>query len=106
MTWNARFGIALVAAAGIALPAVSHADLLLKNHDRRAYDIAVRYNVATSIQNVPSGTYIVITEGANSVQLRDKDGNPLGDPVEVGDGDRLYVKGGKLRVKKEVAAEQ
>lgn len=88
--------IRFVAAAGLALPAVASADIILKNKDGKKYQIAVRHSVAVSSTEVPARSYLIVTDGAETVQLRDLEGNPKGDPIVVADGDRLEVKGGKL----------
>ena len=89
--------LAIVAAVtGLLLPAVASADIILKNKDAKKYQIAVRHSVAVSATEVPAKSYLIVTDGAETVQLRDAEGNPKGEPITVADGDRLEVKGGKL----------
>lgn len=88
----------LLAAAGLAvLPATASADIILKNKDGRSYEIAVRHSVSTTRTTVPARSYLIVTEGALSVQLRDSDGNPKGELIELADGDRLELSRGKLK---------
>lgn len=87
---------ALVAASLFLMPALAGADIILKNKDGRSYQIAVRHSVATTRTAVPARSYLIVTEGAETVQLRDKDGNPTGEVIAVADGDRLEVEDGRL----------
>ena len=87
----------LVAAGLAALPAAASADIILKNKDGRSYEIAVRHSVSTTRTTVPARSYLIVTEGAQTVQLRDGEGNPVGEPLEVADGDRLELSRGKLK---------
>lgn len=84
-------------ALGLALPSLAHADILLKNKDRRSYQLAIRHEVTTTIVDVPANTYMVVTEGARSVQVRDAQGNPKGEPIMVSEGDRLMLQNGQLK---------
>lgn len=86
----------LAAAAGVLLPAIASADIILKNKDAKAYQIAVRHSVAVTRTDVPARSYLIVTEGAETVQLRDAEGTPKGEVIIVADGDRLEVRGGKL----------
>ena len=83
-------------AAGIFLPGIAGADIILKNKDGKAYQIAVRHSVATTRTDVPAKSYLIVTEGAETVQLRGSDGEPKGDIITVADGDRLEVRAGRL----------
>jgi hypothetical protein len=87
---------AAIAASLFLLPALAHADIILKNKDGKSYQIAVRHSVAVTRTDLPARSYLIVTEGAETVQLRDGDGNPKGDIITVVDGDRLEVRGGKL----------
>ena len=94
---NTPIRAALGAASLLFLvPAAAQADIILKNKDGRAYQIAVRHSVATTRTDLPARSYLIVTEGAETVQLRDKEGNPKGEVITVADGDRLEVRGGKL----------
>ena len=78
------------------VPGVANADIILKNKDGKSYQISVRHSVSTTTTTVPARSYLIVTEGAASVQLRGPDGAPKGALIEVADGDRLELKGGKL----------
>ena len=86
----------MVFAAVAAAPAVANADIILRNRDGRSYEIAVRHSVATTVTQVPAKSFLIVTEGAQHIQLRDRDGKPKGDTITVRDGDRLELKSGKL----------
>lgn len=83
-------------AAAVLFPAVAGADIILKNRDGRSYQIDVRHSVAVTRTDLPARSYLIVTEGARTVQLVDKDGTPRGEVIEVTDGDRLEVKRGRL----------
>ncbi len=88
---------ATVAAAGLfLLPGIAHADIILNNKDGRSYQIAVRHSVAVTRTDLPARSYLIVTEGAETVQLRDAGGNPKGEVIAVADGDRLEVRAGRL----------
>lgn len=87
---------AVAAAALFLLPALAHADIILKNKDGKSYQIAVRHSVAVTRTDLPARSFLIVTEGAQTVQLRDEEGNPKGDVIAVADGDRLEVSGGRL----------
>lgn len=88
----------MIATAALAfLPATATADIILKNKDGRSHQIAVRHSVSTTTTTVPPRSYLIVTEGALSVQLRDSEGNPKGERIELADGDRLELSGGKLK---------
>lgn len=87
---------AALIAAGFLFPAVAAADIILKNRDGRSYQIDVRHSVAVTRTDLPARSYLIVTEGARTVQLLDTDGTPRGDVIEVADGDRLEVKRGRL----------
>lgn len=90
------FRSALAAVALVLVPALAGADIILKNRDGKSYQIAVRHSVAVTRTDVPARSYLIITEGAETVQLRDAEGTPTGEVIKVADGDRLEVKAGRL----------
>ena len=73
----------------LLLPEIAGADIILKNKDGKAYQIAVRHSVATTRTDVPARSYLIVTEGAETVQLRDAEGTPKGEIIAVTDGGRL-----------------
>ena len=93
-------------AAFVLSPALAHADIVLKNRDGRSYTIAVRHSVATTSTKLPGGSYMIVSDGAETVQLRDLDGNPKGEPITVADGDRFEVRHGKLTKTSAATAER
>lgn len=82
--------------AAMAFSAVASADILLENKDGHAWQIAIRHPVSTVTTEVPARGFMVLSEGALSVQIRDKSGNDVGKAVDVADGDRVTVKNGRL----------
>lgn len=90
----------------LSLPAIAHADILLKNKDRKPYQLAIRHDVTTTIVDVPAGSYMVVTEGARSVQVRDGQGNPKGEPIMVSEGDRLMLQNGQLKKGQRATSEE
>lgn len=90
-----RFPVSLLAAL-LALPATASAEIILKNRDRRPHQLLVRDPVSTKTTSVPAGSYLILSEDAHTIQLRDGSGNPKGAALEVANGDRVEVLGGKL----------
>ena len=78
------------------MPAAAAADIILKNSDGKAYQISVRHSVAVTRTDLPARSYLIVTEGAKTVQLLDADGSPKGEVIDVADGDRLELKRGRL----------
>lgn len=85
-----------VLVALLAVPATASAEIILKNKDRKPYEVAIRHSVATKTMTIPAGSYLIVSEEALTVQLRDSAGNPKSEPLEVTDGDRIEVRAGKL----------
>ncbi len=79
-----------------AIPVTAGAEVILKNRDSRAYQLAIRHPNATKTMTIPSGSYLIVSDGAQTIQLRDTNGRPRGEPVAIVEGDRLEVRGGKL----------
>ena len=88
--------VPLVVLAVVAAPAVAHADILVHNLDGHTWELAVRHPDSTLDTEVPGHGYMVLADGASTVQLRDKEGNAVGAAVDVADGDKLTVKNGKI----------
>lgn len=91
-----KFLFGAVLSALVAAPAVANADVILRNRDGKSYEIAVRHSVATTVTQVPARSFLIVTDGAQTIQLRGKDGTPRGDSFTVKDGDRFELKNGKL----------
>ena len=103
---NVRTAITALVAAAVAFPAVAHADILLKNKDRKPYQLAIRHEVTTTVVDVPAGSYLVVTEGARTVQVRDAQGNATGEAIPVSEGDRLMLQNGKLQKGQRASSEE
>jgi hypothetical protein len=91
-----QFITRVLLAAAFVVPAIAHADILLRNKDGKGYTIAIRHSVATTTTSLPAKCILIVTEGAQTIQLRDAQGEPKGAAIEVADGDRFEVRGGKL----------
>src|SRR5438270_13667754 len=88
----------------LSFPAVAQADILVHNLDGHAWSIAVRHSSSTLNTEVPARGFMVLADGATTVQLQDRQGNVGGQPTDVEDGDQLAVKSGKI-VREKGAAE-
>ena len=94
----------LAVLALVSLPAIAHADILVHNLDGHTWEIAVRHPHSTLMTEVPKHGFMVLSDGASTVQLQDANGNAVGSPMDVEDGDKLTVKNGKI-VREKGAAE-
>ena len=94
----------LTVLALVSLPAVAQADILVHNLDDHTWELAVRHPHSTLMTEVPKHGFMVLSDGASTVQLQDEKGNAIGSAVDVDDGDKLTVKNGKL-IREKGAAE-
>ena len=96
--------VPLAVLALASLPAIAHADILVHNLDGHTWEIAVRHPHSTLMTEVPKHGFMVLSDGASTVQLQDANGNAVGSAVDVEDGDKLTVKNGKIVREKGAAA--
>ena len=96
----------LTVLALLAAPAVAHADILVHNLDGHTWELAVRHPTSTLMTEVPKHGFMVLSDGASTVQLQDANGNAVGAAIDVDDGDKLTVKNGRLTREKGAAAEE
>lgn len=82
--------------AAMAAATVAKADILLENKDGHVCRIAVRHPTSTVTTEIPARGFMVLSAGATSIQVRDKQGKDVGKPLDVEDGDRVTVKNGAI----------
>ena len=93
-----RIPLVIFGAAMLAAP-VARADVLVKNRDGHKHAIRIIHVVGRTSTEIPRGESLLISgsEEATAIQLEDKEGNAIGKPVKIADGDKVTIASDNIR---------
>jgi hypothetical protein len=94
-------GIIGATAILLGLAPIARANVLVKNRDARPRQIRIGHAAGRTSAEIPGHSMFLITasEQAVSVQIEDRDGNPVGPKVSIEDGDGITILDGAIERK-------